>query len=121
MAALHWDQRCWNVAAARLHLPRLSDRSTITSSNRPRPISLDLHPIILIATAICIALTITAIGRHRIIPRWMLDAMGVWAIGRMTLDFVLINGLIFHPGLIKASVLLSQILIYLPFFAITWG
>ena len=39
----------------------------------------------------------------------------------MTLDFILINGLIFHPGFVQPSVLLSQILIYLPFFAITWG
>ena len=83
--------------------------------------SLDLHPILLVATAIWIALTITAIARHRIIPRWMLDAMGIWAAGRMSLDFILINGLIFHPGLIQPSILLSQILIYLPFFAITWG
>jgi hypothetical protein len=83
--------------------------------------SQDLHPILLIATAIWIALTITAIARQRIMPRWMLDAMGVWAVGRMTLDFILINGLIFHPGLVQPSVLLSQILIYLPFFAITWG
>ena len=73
--------------------------------------SQDLHPILLIATAIWIALTITAIARHRIIPRWMLDAMGLWAVGRMTLDFILINGLIFHPGLVQPSVLLSQILI----------
>ena len=63
----------------------------------------------------------SAIARDRILPRWMLDAMGIWAAGRMSLDFILINGLIFHPGLIQPSVLLSQILIYLPFFAITWG
>jgi len=83
--------------------------------------SQDLHPILLIATAVWATLAITAIARHRIIPRWMLDAMGIWAVGRMTLDFILINGLIFHPGLVQPSVLLSQILIYLPFFAITWG
>jgi hypothetical protein len=44
----------------------LADFVRLTSQN--------LHPILLIATAIWIALTITAIARHRIIPRWMLDA-----------------------------------------------
>lgn len=83
--------------------------------------SQDLHLILLIATAIWIALTITAIARQRIMPRWILDAMGLWAVGRMTLDFILINGFIFHPRLVQPSVLLSQILIYLPLFAITWG
>ena len=63
----------------------------------------------------------SAIARDRIIPRWILGAMGIWAADRMSLDFILINGLIFHPGLIQPSILLSQILIYLPFFAITWG
>ena len=37
------------------------------------------------------------------------------------LEFSIISGLIFEPSLVQPGVLLGQIVVFLPFFAITWG
>jgi len=42
---------------------------------------------------------------------------GVW----LVVEFLIINVLIFEPTLVAPGVLLSQIVLYLPFFVVCWG
>jgi len=40
---------------------------------------------------------------------------------RLLMEFVIINGLLFQPSLVQPSVLLGQIVVFLPYYVITWG
>ncbi|NBR29604.1 MAG: hypothetical protein EBT83_14515, partial [Betaproteobacteria bacterium] len=62
-----------------------------------------------------------ALGRGRRQPRWSFDGLGMWFCLRLLVEFLIINMLIFEPALVPPGVLLGQIVIYLPFFVLSWG
>ena len=66
----------------------------------------------LVGMALCIAL-------DRRLPRWTSDGPGLWFSLRLVLEFSIISGLIFKTSLVQPGVLLGQIVVFLPFIAIT--
>ncbi len=86
-----------------------------------RLISDHIHPLIMAIGAVWLLTMAMAIAQGRRLPRWSFDGPGLWFCTRLMIEFLIINGLIFQPSLVQPGVLLGQIVIYLPFFVITWG
>jgi hypothetical protein len=61
------------------------------------------------------------LARGKPLPRWSLDGPGLWFALRLLAEFLTINGLIFEGSKVPPGVLLGQIVLYLPYFVITWG
>jgi hypothetical protein len=61
-----------------------------------RLISNHLHPLMMAIGAVWLLCLAVAIVRKRTLPRWAFDAAGLWFCVRLVLEFLIINGLIFH-------------------------
>ena len=95
---------------------------------RPTPVTLfvevvanDLHPLAMAIFGVLLVVMAVRITRAQRLPRWMFDALGLWFSVRLVLEFLTINLLIFQPSLVAPGVLLGQIVLYLPFFVLSWG
>jgi hypothetical protein len=80
-----------------------------------------VHPVAMLVCGIWLAALALALGRGRRPPRWTLDGLGVWFSLRLLAEYLTINGLIFEGSKVEPGVLLGQIVLYLPYFVITWG
>ena len=81
-----------------------------------------VHPVAMLLVGGWLALMGLALLRGLRLPRWSFDGPGLWFSLRLLLEFFTINALIFAgSGLVSSGVLLGQIVIYLPYFVITWG
>jgi hypothetical protein len=83
-----------------------------------------VHPVAMGVCGIWLALMALLLARGQTLPRWSFDAPGIWFCLRLALEFLTISALIFEkstgvPGV--AGVVLGQIVVYLPYFVITWG
>jgi hypothetical protein len=54
------------------------------------------------------------------IPRLVLDCFGGYFVFRLMIGLIFINGLLFVPA-VSPSLLLGQILVFIPFFVMVWG
>ena len=61
-----------------------------------------------------------ALLRGKTVPRWLFDAVGIWYCLRLLIEFLLLNALLFTPA-VSPRLLVGQILVFLPCFALTWG
>lgn len=80
-----------------------------------------VHPVAMPIFGIWLAVSAVVLARGEHLPRWSLDGPGLWFCLRMLAEFLTINGLIFEGSTVPPGVLLGQIVLYLPFFVITWG
>ncbi len=78
------------------------------------------HPLNLLAIFLVPALWLVALLAKRPIPRIIFDSFGTLFVFRLIIGFIFINVLIFLPAA-SPSLLLGQIIAYLPFFVMTWG
>ena len=102
-----------------------SDRSLQTAdsmfSEMARLISIHIHPVMMvIGTGWLLMMAIGTRQGYRL-QQWIYDIPSVWLCIRLTAVFLIINGLIFEPSLAQPGVLLGQIVVFLPFFVISWG
>jgi len=81
----------------------------------------DVHPLAMLVCGVW--LTVLALSLWRVTgpPRWGFDVLGIWFALRLLAEYLTINGLIFEGSKVEPGVLLGQIVLYLPFFVITWG
>jgi hypothetical protein len=83
-----------------------------------------VHPVAMGVFGIWLTLMALLLARVQTLPRWSFDIPGIWFCLRLALEFVTISTLIFEKttGLSDvAGVVLGQIVVYLPYFVITWG
>jgi hypothetical protein len=80
-----------------------------------------IHPVAMLVCGVWLAALALALGRGRRPPRWTFDGLGVWFSLRLLAEYLTINGLIFEGSKVEPGVLLGQIVLYLPYFVITWG
>lgn len=80
-----------------------------------------LHPWVMLLLGVWLLVMSVRIVRHRFLPRWTFDGLGLWFCLRLVVEFLIINLLIFQPSLVEPGVLLCQIVLYLPFFVLSWG
>jgi hypothetical protein len=83
-----------------------------------------VHPVAMGVFGIWLTLMALLLARGQTLPRWSFDIPGIWFCLRLALEFVTISTLIFEKttGLSDvAGVVLGQIVVYLPYFVITWG
>ena len=80
-----------------------------------------LHPLAMVIFGVWLGLMAVVIARGKTLERWALDGPGLWFSLRLVLEFLTINVLIFLPSLVPPGVLLFQIVVYLPYFVISWG
>lgn len=84
-------------------------------------VTLGVHPLFMAVFGPWLALMGLVLLRRQSLPRWSFDWLGMWFCLRLLVEFLIINMLIFEPRLVAPGVLLGQIVIYLPFFVLTWG
>ena len=84
-------------------------------------VTLGIHPWAMRVFGLWVALMGLSLLRQRPLPRWCFDVLGSWFCLRMLVECLIINLLIFEPALVAPGVLLGQIVLYLPFFALSWG
>ncbi len=80
-----------------------------------------VHPVAMVICGVWLATMAVLLGRGLPLPRWSFDGPGLWSLIRLLLEFLIINGLIFEGSKVAPGVLLGQIVLYLPYFVITWG
>lgn len=80
-----------------------------------------LHPVAMLVFGPWLAAMALVLARGQSLPRWSLDGPGLWFSLRLVAEFMTINGLIFEGSKVPTGVLLGQIVLYLPYFVITWG
>jgi len=80
-----------------------------------------VHPVAMVVCGVWLTAMAVLLGRGLLLPRWSLDGPGLWFSLRLLLEFVTINSLVFEGSKVAPGVLLGQIVLYLPYFAITWG
>jgi hypothetical protein len=80
-----------------------------------------IHPVAMVICGIGLVAMTTALWRGVRLPRWSFDALGAWFCLRLLAEYLTINGLIFEGSKVQPGVLLSQIILYLPYFVISWG
>jgi len=101
------------------------DRALLTTQNllaeSARLISDQIHPVMMVIGAVWLLGMVVWIAQARRLPRWSFDGPGLWFVLRLLLEFVIINGLLFQPSLVQPGVLLWQIMVFLPYYVITWG
>lgn len=78
------------------------------------------HPLNLLLIFFVPALWLTALLAKRPLPRIIFDFFGMLIVLRLIFGFVFVNVLIFAPAT-SPSLLLGQIMAYLPFFVMAWG
>jgi hypothetical protein len=114
-----------NCNAEMLRRSLMNDQALFASKSMvaqlARLISDQLHPFMMTLGAGWLAGMALCIALDRRLPRWTFDGPGLWFSLRLVLEFSIISGLIFKTSLVQPGVLLGQIVVFLPFFAITWG
>jgi len=80
-----------------------------------------VHPVAMLVFGLWLATASAWLARGKTLPRWTLDGPGLWFSLRLLAEFLTINGLIFEGSKVTPGVLLGQIVLYLPYFVITWG
>lgn len=83
-------------------------------TDRVHPLAMELLGMWLIVMAMILLL-------QRPLSRWSFDGLGLWFSFRLVVEFLIINVLIFEPALVTPGVLLGQIVLYLPYFVVSWG
>lgn len=81
----------------------------------------DVHPLAMLACGVWLMALALSLWRGTGPPRWSFDVLGIWFALRLVAEYLTINGLIFEGSKVEPGVLLGQIVLYLPFFVITWG
>lgn len=84
-------------------------------------VTLLVHPWAMLILGVWLLWMALAILLQRLLPRWSFEGLGLWFGLRLSLEFLIINLLIFAPRLVAPGVLLGQIVLYLPFFIFWWG
>lgn len=80
-----------------------------------------VHPVAMVVCGLGLLAMALTLARGLPLPRWSFDALGLWFSLRLLAEYLTINGLIFEGSKVVPGVLLAQIVVYLPFFMITWG
>lgn len=80
-----------------------------------------VHPLAMLVCGVWLTGLVLTLLRGVCPPRWSFDALGVWFSLRLLAEYLTINGLIFEGSKVEPGVLLGQIVLYLPFFVVTWG
>lgn len=80
-----------------------------------------VHPLAMLVCGVWLTVLLLTLVRGICPPRWGFDALGVWFSLRLLAEYLTINGLIFEGSKVQPGVLLGQIVLYLPYFVITWG
>lgn len=80
-----------------------------------------VHPLAMVVCGLWLGGMAVALGRGRRLPRWSFDGLGLWFSLRLLAEYLTINGMIFEGSKVEPGVLLGQIVLYLPYFVITWG
>lgn len=80
-----------------------------------------VHPVAMVIFGVWLTTIAVLLGRGLPLPRWSFDGPGLWFSIRLLLEFLTINGLVFVGSKVAPGVLLGQIILYLPYFVITWG
>lgn len=80
-----------------------------------------VHPVAMVICGVGLVAMTTALWRGFRVPRWSFDALGAWFCLRLLAEYLTINGLIFESSKVQPGVLLGQIVLYLPYFMISWG
>lgn len=79
------------------------------------------QPLNALAVVVVPSLWLLALSSHyRKIPRAVLDCFGGFFVLRMVIGLLFVNALLFTPAT-SQSLLLGQILAFLPFFVVAWG
>ena len=78
------------------------------------------HPLNLLFTFLVPTLWLMALFAKWLLPRIIFDFFGALFVFRLVFGFVFVNVLIFLPTT-SPSLLLGQIIAYIPFFVMTWG
>ena len=78
------------------------------------------HPLNILFVFLVPTLWLVALFAKRLLPRIIFDFFGVLFVFRLIFQFIFVNVLIFAPAA-SPSLLLGQIIAYLPFFVMTWG
>lgn len=84
-------------------------------------VTLGVHPWAMVVFGLWLGVMGLVLLRRHPLPRWSFDGLGMWFCLRLLVEFLIINMLIFEPALVAPGVLLGQIVIYLPFFVLSWG
>ncbi len=80
-----------------------------------------VHPVAMVVFGVWLATMAVLLGRKRLLPRWSFDGAGLWFSLRLLAEFLTINGLLFEGSKVETAVLLGQIVLYIPYFVLTWG
>lgn len=80
-----------------------------------------VHPLAMLACGVWLTGLLLTLLRGNDPPRWGFDGLGVWFSLRLLAEYLTINGLIFEGSKVEPGVLLGQIVLYLPYFVVTWG
>jgi len=80
-----------------------------------------VHPVAMVIFGLWLTVMVLAQVRSQTLPRWTFDGLGAWFTLRLLAEYITINGLIFEGSRVPPGLLLGQIVLYLPFFVITWG
>jgi len=80
-----------------------------------------VHPLAMLILAIWFLVMGAALAGRQRIPRWAFDGAGLWFSFRLLVEFLTINLLVFKSSLVAPSILLGQIVVYLPYFILNWG
>lgn len=80
-----------------------------------------VHPLAMVLFGFWLTGMAAVLIRGRRLPRWAFDVPGLWFTLRLLAEYITINGLIFEGSKVPPGMLLVQIVLYLPFFVITWG
>jgi hypothetical protein len=78
------------------------------------------HPLNVVAIVVVPTLWLLALFTSHRIPRAVLDFFGGFFVFRMVIGLVFVNALLFVPAA-SPQLLLGQILVFIPFFAMAWG
>ena len=78
------------------------------------------YPLNVLFVVLAPTLWLLALFARRPLPRVMFDVVGALFVARLMVGFVFVNLLVFAPA-VGPSLLLGQILAYIPFFVMTWG
>lgn len=102
-----------------------SDRSLQTADSlfaeAARLISDHIHPVMMVIGIGWLLAMAIRLGQGHQLKQWIFDIPAFWFCLRLIAEFLIINGLIFQPSLVQPGVLLGQIVVFLPFFVISWG
>lgn len=78
------------------------------------------HPLNVLVVFLAPLIWLLALFTHYRIPRLVLDCFGCFFVFRMVIGLIFVNALLFVPAA-SPSLLLGQILAFLPFFVMVWG